>query len=80
MQGVEEEGGDDDDDDNDHHHHHPPIIIQCTASMADNPVLPMKSHSSDVTTSLDRKIHSRIFHERRRSSSSTPPPPLGQSH
>ena len=25
----------------------------------------MKSHSSDVTTSLDRKIPSRIFHERK---------------
>ena len=32
---------------------------------ADNSVLPMKSHASDVTTSLDRKIHLRIFHERR---------------
>jgi hypothetical protein len=31
----------------------------------DNSVLPMKSHSSDVTTSLDRKIPSRIFHERK---------------
>lgn len=31
----------------------------------DNSVLPMKSHSSDVTTSLDRKIPLRIFHERK---------------
>jgi hypothetical protein len=41
------------------------VIMYGTASLTiDNSVLPMKSHSSDVTTSLDRKIPSRIFHER----------------
>jgi hypothetical protein len=40
------------------------LLIESRAKNADNSVLPMKSHTSDVTTSLDRKIHSRIFHER----------------